>query len=631
MNIRNFCIIAHIDHGKSTLADRFLELTNTVSQREMKEQMLDSMDLERERGITIKLTPVRMDYTYNSEPHILNLIDTPGHVDFNYEVSRSLAAVEGAVLLVDAAQGVQAQTIGNLYLAMEQNLAIIPVINKIDLAGARIAETKKEMVALLGCAEEEILLVSAKTGAGVPELLQKIVEKVPPPSIHNSTSTKVERDSFAPTFASGLGMTALRALIFDSVYDDYRGVVAYARLFGGQVKKGDKIFFLATQKGSEVIEVGYFKPKYSPSEKLSAGEIGYIVTGLKNIEGCRVGDTITNDIASETKQSREKNGRDRFAGARDVAALPGYKEVKPMVFAGIFCQQGNDFEHLREAILKLKLNDAALTFEAEHSPALGFGFRCGFLGLLHLDIFRERLEREYRLKIIATVPSVAYLVTKTKGDRIVIKSPQDLPDPSQIKIIEEPWVRADIVSPKKYIGQIIQLVEEKHGLYKNTEYLEAERAILHYELPLAAILVDFYDRLKSVSAGYASLNYEISSYRQADIIKLSILVAEEEAEALASLIYRAEAYQAGRSIVQKLKESLPRQMFEIKIQAAVGGKIIAAERIPAMRKDVLAKMSGGDWTRKMKLLQKQKKGKKKMLARGRVEIPSETYLAILKR
>lgn len=592
-NIRNFCIIAHIDHGKSTLADRFLELTNTVAKREMKSQLLDSMDLERERGITIKLTPVRMDYTFNGQQFILNLIDTPGHVDFNYEVSRSLAAVEGAILLVDASQGIQAQTLGNLYLALEQNLTIIPAINKIDLPNAQVEKTKAELTHLLGCREEEIILCSAKTGEGVAQLLETVAQLVPSPKIDQSAT--------------------LKALIFDSVYDDYRGVVAYCRIATGEVKRGAKIKMLATGEISEVIEVGYFKPKYQVAPILAAGEIGYIVTGLKNIAGCQVGDTIT--LAS--------------GGAN--YPLPGYKQVHPMVFAGVFCQQGADYEHLREAILKLKLNDSSLTFEPEHSQALGFGFRCGFLGLLHLDIFRERIQREHKLEIIVTVPSVAYRITKTDDEVIIIKSPQDLPDPSRLKEIEEPWVKIDIVSPKEYIGPIMQLAEERHGLYQNTEYLEADRTVLRYHLPLAAILVDFFDRLKSASSGYGSLNYEFLDYREADIVRLTISVAEEEVEALASLVYRDEAYRVGRQIVEKLKESLPRQMFEVKIQALVGSKIIASERIPAMRKDVLAKMSGGDWTRKMKLLQKQKKGKKRMMEHGHVEIPSETYLAVLKR
>ncbi|MEK9183395.1 MAG: translation elongation factor 4 [Patescibacteria group bacterium] len=611
-NIRNFCIIAHIDHGKSTLADRLLEFTGTVAKREMKAQLLDSMDLERERGITIKLTPVRMEYS----GHILNLIDTPGHVDFNYEVSRSLAAVEGAVLLVDASQGVQAQTIGNLYLAMEQNLKIIPVINKIDLPNAQIEQTENEIINLLGCEKKDILRVSAKTGEGVAEIIQAVIERVPLPK-------------------NEIGKP-LRALIFDSIYDDYRGVVAYCRVVDGEIKAGDKMFLMATELTSEVLEVGYFKPKYNASKILAAGEIGYIVTGLKNIEGCRVGDTITNVIARErSDRSNLEQQQDRHAlRARDdqkIIPLSGYKEVNPMVFAGIFCQSGTDYEHMRHAILKLKLNDSSLIFEPEQSSVLGFGFRCGFLGLLHLDIFQERLKREYKLPIIVTVPSVAYRVTKTSGEPKIIKSPAEWPDPSQIKKAEEPWVKADIVTPKEFIGQIMALAEEKHGVYQNTEYLNAERAILHYHIPLSSILVDFYDRLKSASSGYASLNYELADYKEADIVKLDILVAEEDQEALASLVYRPEAYNVARRITEKLKESLPRQMFEIKIQAAVGGKIIASERIPAMRKDVLAKMSGGDWTRKSKLLQKQKKGKARMKAAGHVQIPTETYLAILKR
>lgn len=587
-NIRNFCIIAHIDHGKSTLADRLLEFTGTVAKREMKAQLLDSMDLERERGITIKLTPVRMEYS----GHILNLIDTPGHVDFNYEVSRSLAAVEGAILLVDASQGVQAQTIGNLYLAMEQNLKIIPVINKIDLPNAQVEQTENEIINLLGCEKKDILRVSAKTGEGVEEIIAAVIERVPAPK-------------------NEIGKP-LRALIFDSIYDDYRGVVAYCRVMDGEIKAKDKMFLMATGLTSEVLEVGYFKPKYNASKILATGEIGYIVTGLKDIEGCRVGDTITS------------------VGAK-VEQLSGYKEVNPMVFAGIFCQSGTDYEHMRHAILKLKLNDSSLIFEPEQSSVLGFGFRCGFLGLLHLDIFQERLKREYKLPIIVTVPSVAYRVTKTSGEPKIIKSPAEWPDPSQIKKAEEPWVKADIVTPKEFIGQIMALAEEKHGVYQNTEYLNAERAILHYQIPLSSILVDFYDRLKSASSGYASLNYELADYKEADIVKLDVLVAEEDQEALASLVYRPEAYNVARRITEKLKESLPRQMFEIKIQAAVGGKIIASERIPAMRKDVLAKMSGGDWTRKSKLLQKQKKGKARMKAAGHVQIPTETYLAILKR
>ena len=588
--IRNFCIIAHIDHGKSTLADRLLEFTGTVAKRDMKDQMLDMMDLERERGITIKLQPVRMNYKDN----ILNLIDTPGHVDFNYEVSRSLAAVEGALLLVDATQGVQAQTLGNLYLALEQNLTIIPVVNKIDLQNAEVEKTVQEMTALIGCKKEDVILASGKSGAGVPEILEAVVKKVPPPG--------------------GETNKPLRALIFDSKYDDYKGVVAYVRLVDGEVKRGDKAYLLATKMESEVLEVGYFKPKFVPAEKLSAGEIGYIVTGLKEIEKCRVGDTVTvNDPELA------------------VQGLPGYKEVKPMVFAGIFCKEGDDFPKLREAILKLKLNDASLTFETEQSKALGFGFRCGLLGLLHLEIVEERLRREHNLDVIVTVPSVAYRITSNKGEVMIIKSPSELPDPSHMRMIEEPWIKIDVVSPSTYIGGIMQMVQEKRGVYSNTEYLDADRVILHYEIPLSAILVDFYDKLKSVSSGYASLNYEFFGYKKADVLKMNILVAAEPVEALATIVYRDTAQDVGRRIVESLKKVLPRQMFEVKIQAAIGGKIVASEHLPAMKKDVTAKLYGGDVTRKNKLLEKQKKGKKKMKALGKVDIPPEAFLAVLKK
>lgn len=588
--IRNFCIIAHIDHGKSTLADRLLEFTGTVSRREMKNQLLDMMDLERERGITIKLQPVRMNY----KDFILNLIDTPGHVDFNYEVSRSLAAVEGALLLVDATQGVQAQTLGNLYLALEQNLTIIPVVNKVDLKNAEVEKTVQEIVALVGCKKEEVILASGKTGVGVPEILEAVVKKVPPPvgEINNP----------------------LRALIFDSKYDDYKGVVAYVRAVDGEVKRGDKMFLMATKTESEVLEVGYFKPKFQPAEKLSVGEIGYIVTGLKEIEKCRVGDTVT------------ARGSELM-----VQSLPGYKEVKPMVFAGIFCKEGDDFPKLREAILKLKLNDASLTFETEQSKALGFGFRCGLLGLLHLEIVEERLRREHNLDVIVTVPSVAYRITTAKNEVVIVKSPMELPDPSHVKLIEEPWIKIDVVSPGNFIGGIMQMVQEKRGVYQNTEYLDADRVILHYEIPLSAILVDFYDKLKSVSSGYASLNYEFFGYKKADVVKMDILVASEPVEALATIVYRDTAQDVGRRIVQSLKKVLPRQMFEVKIQAALGGKIVASEHLPAMKKDVTAKLYGGDVTRKNKLLEKQKKGKKKMKALGRVDIPPEAFLAVLKK
>lgn len=623
-NIRNFCIIAHIDHGKSTLADRLLEFTSTVEKRKMKEQMLDTMDLERERGITIKLQPVRMNYSINlkseirnpklsNSEYILNLIDTPGHVDFNYEVSRSLAAVEGAILLVDATQGVQAQTIGNLYLALEQDLTIVPVINKIDLPNAQVDRVKSELMHLLGCREEEILLVSAKTGQGVPELLQAVVERVPAPKI-----------PLTSPFVKGGDRGILRALIFDSKYDEYRGVVAYVRIFDGEVRAGQKVYFLAQKTETEVLEVGYFKPNFVKADKLQAGEIGYIVTDLKDVGACRVGDTITSSQSS-------------VHSSQIVEPLPGYKEVKPMVFAGIFPKEGNDFTRLREAVAKLKLNDASFFFEPERSTALGFGLRCGFLGLLHLEIIKERLRREYNLELVVTTPSVAYKVKEKSGEEKIIKGALEMPDYSKIDNIEEPWVKTDILTPSEYIGSIMQLVQEKRGVYQNTEYLTgasnstSDRVILHYEMPLSSILTDFYDKLKSASSGYASLNYEFSGYRPADIVRLDILVAEEKAEALSTLIIREEAQRVGRQIVETLKKSIPKQMFEVKIQAALGGTIIASERLSAMRKDVLAKMSGGDWTRKAKLLAKQKKGKKAMKAGGHVDIPAEAYLAVLKR
>ncbi len=590
--IRNFCIIAHIDHGKSTLADRLLEVTGTVEKRRMKDQLLDMMELERERGITIKLQPARMRH----KDHELNLIDTPGHVDFTYEVSRSLAAVEGALLLVDATQGVQAQTLGNLYLAMEQDLAIIPVVNKIDLPNAQVEKTVEEIVHLIGCAPEDVLTASGKTGAGVPEILDAVIARIPPP----------KGDPAAP----------LRALIFDSKYDEFKGVVAYARIVDGSVRTNAAIRTLGTQRDGQALEIGRFTPQPVAEPELTAGQIGYVVTGLKDIEGVRVGDTIT---------------------VTDAAAAPlaGYREVKPMVYAGIFPKEGNEYERLRDAILKLKLSDAALSFEPEHSAALGFGFRCGMLGLLHLEIVQERLRREHHMEIVVTTPSVAYRVTTTDGAVRAIKSPADFPDASRLKTAEEPWVKLDVVAPSEAIGGVMALVAEKRGVYRNTEYLTAgqsgQRAVLHYEIPLSSILVDFYDRLKSVSSGYASMNYEVIGYREADIIKLDILVAEEPVEALAALLPREESQRTGRSIVEKLKESLPRQSFEVKLQAAIGGKVIASERLSAYRKDVLAKMSGGDVTRKRKLLEKQKAGKKRMAGQGSVDIPPETYLAVLRR
>jgi GTP-binding protein LepA len=593
-HIRNFCIIAHIDHGKSTLADRFLELTGTVSKRDMKNQVLDSMDLERERGITIKLTPVRMKYN----EYELNLIDTPGHVDFNYEVSRSLAAVEGAVLLVDATQGVQAQTIGNLYLAIDQNLTIIPVINKIDMPIANVEKTKAEIIHLLGCKEEDIILASGKTGLGVDKILEAIVERIaPPPDTHSEP---------------------VRALIFDSSYNEYKGVVTSLRIAGGELKKGDKIFLMGTQTKAEVLEIGCYTPKFHPLEKLANGEIGYVVTGLKEVRDCRVGDTIT--LYDENKKYPEQ--------------LPGYKEVKPMVFAGIFPKEGDAYQELRDAIDKLKLNDAALIYEPEHSEALGYGFRCGFLGMLHLDIFQERIKREHDIEIIITVPSVAYKITKTNGEGLMLRSPQSMPERSFIAEVDEPYMSLDVITPKEFVGNIMGLVSERRGKYLNTEYLSTgvdQRALLHYYIPLASLITDFYDKLKTVTSGYASMNYEYKGYEKTNVVKLDILVAEEPVEALTTLVWEDEAYATGKKIVESLKEALPRQQFELKIQATIGGKVIASERLSALRKDVLAKMSGGDYTRKLKLLQKQKKGKSRMKSHGKVDIPSEAYLAVLKR
>jgi GTP-binding protein LepA len=601
--IRNFCIIAHVDHGKSTLADRMLELTHTVEKRNMKAQILDGMDIERERGITIKLQPVTMNY----QGYKLDLIDTPGHVDFSYEVSRSLAAVETAVLLVDCTQGIQAQTLANLYLAIEQNLTIIPVINKIDLPAADIPKTKREIIKLLGCKEEEIFSCSGKTGEGVTAILDEVIKKGLPP-----TENELAGSDHYP-----------RALIFDSKYDTYRGVVAYVRVFSGTIKKGDKIRLLSMRVESEVLDCGIFKPDYVSTGELHVGEIGYVITGFKTVSDCRVGDTVT-----------ANSGVANFA---KVEALPGYKEVKPMVFAGIFPREGNDFKELREAMEKLKLNDAALIYEPERSDALGFGFRCGFLGLLHLEVFQERLRREYNLDLIVTVPSVAYKVLKNSGEETIIRTPQRLPDPTHIDIIEEPWVSLDIITPKNYMGNIIKLAQEKRGVYKNTEYISAEsdeaRVILHYEIPMAAILTDFYDKIKSVSSGYASISYEYLEYRPADVVRMDILVAEEPIESLATIVYREEAMREGREVVEILKNNLSRQMFAIKIQAALHGKIIASEKLSALRKDVTAKLYGGDVTRKRKLLEKQKRGKKKMMAAGKgsVDIPPDTFVKILKR
>lgn len=599
-NIRNFCIIAHIDHGKSTLADRLLEFTGTVSKRDMKAQLLDSMDLERERGITIKLTPVRMDYTLNGEKYIINLIDTPGHVDFTYEVSRSLAAVEGAILLVDATQGVQAQTIGNLYLALEQNLKIIPVINKIDMPIANVEKTKSEIIHLIGCKEEDIILASAKTGVGIEEILTAIIAYVPPPKPETTR--------------------APRALIFDSSYNEFKGVVASVRVVDGEFKKGDKIRLMTTEAPADVLEIGYYRPKFSPQTDLKNGEIGYIVTGLKEVRDCRVGDTITTIDEDKLNAASEP--------------LPGYKEIKPMVFAGVFPKEGNEYRELRSAIDKLKLSDSSLFYEPEHSQALGFGFRCGFLGMLHLDIFQERLRREHDIEIVITVPSVAYQIKKTNGQSLTIHSPQEMPEQGHVESVTEPWMTLDIITPKDYVGNVMGLISERKGKYLNTEYLSTgadQRALLHYQIPLASLITDFYDKLKTFTSGYASMNYEYIGYQPTDVVKLDVIVAEEPVEALSTLVWRDEAYQVGKKICESLKESLPRHQFVLKIQAAIGGKIIASEHLSALRKDVIETMSGGDYTRKLKLLQKQKKGKKRMLSHGKVEIPTEAYLAVLKR
>lgn len=587
--IRNFCIIAHIDHGKSTLADRMLEVTGTIDKRNMKAQLLDQMDIEQERGITIKLQPVRMNY----DGYELNLIDTPGHVDFTYEVSRSLMSVEGAVLLVDATQGIQAQTLANLYLALDQNLEIIPVINKIDLPNSNVEKVTSEIVGILGCRPEEIYKVSAKTGEGVPEILRAVITLVPPPK-------------------DFIDKKDLRALIFDSIYDEYKGVIAYVRVFEGEIKSNDQIKFVSNKKLAHAIEVGYFSPKYVKSGKLETGEIGYIVTGLRDVSQVKVGDTITLQNSN-------------------VELLPGFQEVKPMVFAGVFCKDGSDYSKLREAIEKLKLNDSGLMYEPENSQALGFGFRCGFLGLLHLEIFQERLNREFDLDLIVTTPSVAYKVFYKDGSEKMIYNPMEFPDPTFLDHVEEPIMRVDIFTPKDYLGGIMQMATEKRGVYINTEYLDKDVAILHYYVPLTQLIVDFYDRLKSVSSGYASLNYDYYEHQRADVVKMDILVADDKIEALSLITYRDSVNEVGKRIVNILKNELTRQQFVIKIQAAVGGKIIASERISALKKDVTAKLYGGDWSRRQKLLEKQKKGKKKMMSIGKVDIPSDAFLAVLKK
>lgn len=592
--IRNFCIIAHIDHGKSTLADRLLEITHTVAKREMKAQLLDQMDLERERGITIKLQPVRMNYNYKGADYTLNLIDTPGHVDFSYEVSRSLAACEGAILVVDSTQGIEAQTLANAYLAIEHNLKLIPIVNKIDLPNSDREKTADELVTAFGFKKEEILYASGKTGEGVEDIIKAVIERVPP--------------------ASGDPKGNLRALIFDSLYDIHRGVIAFVRIVDGELLTNQKIYMLGSQTQSDSIEVGAFRPKMEKTNILETGETGYIVTGLREVSKARVGDTIT-----------------LFSTKSNTEALPGYKQVRPMVYAGIFPVSGDDYPLLRDAMDKLKLNDAALEYEPENIPSIGFGFRSGFLGLLHMDIVQERLSREYNLDLILTAPSVAYAIEKSNGESLIIHNPAEFPDPSIIKQILEPWMDVTILCPSTYIGSIMEIVTQRRGISKDIKYLGAERTELVFEMPLSGIIIDFYDKLKSVSSGYASLNYDFKEMRPGNLVKVDILVANEKVEALAAIMHRSTAEVDGRELVSKLKKLIPKQQFEISIQAAIGGKVIARETISAFRKDVTGYLYGGDVTRKMKLLNKQKKGKKRMKMIGKVEIPQEAFLAVLKK
>ena len=590
-NIRNFSIIAHIDHGKSTLADRILEITGAITDREMTNQVLDSMDLERERGITIKLNAVSLNYHYNGEEYFLNLIDTPGHVDFSYEVSRSLAACEGAILVVDAAQGIEAQTLANLYLAMNADLEIIPVINKIDLPNANIPKVKEELKRVLGFKEEEILLCSGKTGEGVKELVEAIIKRIPSPKVHNDVP--------------------LRALIFDSYFDPYKGVVGLVKVEDGTLKLKDNIYFMAGKKSFEVTELGVHCPKERHVNELVSGEVGYFAGSIKDITSVQVGDTITllNDKAKEP--------------------IHGYKKMKPMVYSGIFPIEPNKYEALKEAFEKLKLNDAALTIEPETSDALGFGFRVGFLGLLHMDIITTRLEREFNLSVIATSPSVIYHVCLTNGEMIEVDSPNKMPEQVKISSIEEPYIYTNIIVPSDYIGPIMELCQDKRGIYKSLEYIDEKRVNIHYEIPLSEVVYDFFDKLKSYTKGYASLDYELCGYKPSNLVKMNILLNGEVVDALSVIVHKDFAYQRGRSVVEKLKEVIPRQMFQIPIQAQIGSKVIARENISAMRKNVLAKCYGGDITRKRKLLEKQKEGKKRMKMVGSVEIPSEAFLSIL--
>ncbi|MEZ3435445.1 MAG: translation elongation factor 4 [Lachnospiraceae bacterium] len=592
--IRNFCIIAHIDHGKSTLADRMIEMTGLLTSREMQSQVLDNMELERERGITIKAQAVRIVYkAKNGEEYIFNLIDTPGHVDFNYEVSRSLAACDGAILVVDAAQGVEAQTLANVYLALDHDLDVMPVINKIDLPSAQPERVIEEIEEIIGIEAEDAPRISAKRGINIEEVLEQIVEKIPAPG----------GDPEAP----------LQALIFDSIYDSYKGVIVFCRIKEGTVKKGTPILMMATGAKAEVVEVGYFGAgQFIPCEELTAGMVGYITASLKNVKDTRVGDTVTN------------------AGRPCSEPLPGYKKVNPMVYCGMYPADGAKYPDLRDALEKLKLNDASLHFEPETSIALGFGFRCGFLGLLHLEIIQERLEREYNLDLVTTAPSVIYKVYKTNGDVIELTNPSNLPDPSEIDYMEEPIVKAEVMVTSEFIGSIMDLCQERRGIYDGMEYIEETRAVLHYRLPLNEIIYDFFDALKSRSRGYASFDYEVAGYEQSELVKLDILINKEEVDALSFIVHAGTAYERGRKMCEKLKEEIPRQLFEIPIQAAIGSKIIARETVKAMRKDVLAKCYGGDITRKKKLLEKQKEGKKRMRQVGNVEIPQKAFMSVLK-
>lgn len=591
-NIRNFCIIAHIDHGKSTLADRLLQVTHTVTEREMQNQLLDDMDLERERGITIKSHAIQMNYNYQGEDYILNLIDTPGHVDFSYEVSRSIAACEGALLIVDASQGIEAQTISNLYLALEHDLQIIPVLNKIDLPGAEPEVVKEQVMDLLGCDEEEVIYASGKEGIGIDEILAAIVERVSPP----------KGDPEAP----------LQAMIFDSEFNSYRGIEVIFRVFNGTLNKGEKVKFVNTGKTYYADEIGVLKLQNTAKESISAGNVGYLISGIKVASEVKVGDTITH-----AHKPCEK-------------AIKGFEDVKPMVFAGIYPVDTSEFEELRTSMEKLQLNDASLVWEPETSAALGFGFRCGFLGMLHMEIVQERLEREFDMTVITTVPSVSFRAVKTDGTFIVVNAPSEMPEPNTISHIEEPYIKAQIITKSDYIGPVIALCMEKRGIIINQNYLTTDRVEMIFELPLSEIVFDFFDKLKTISRGYASLDYELIGYRKSTMVKLDIVLNGEKVDALSAIVHRDKAYEWGKKLCEKLKELVPRQMFEIAIQASIGSKIIARETIKAMRKNVLAKCYGGDITRKRKLLEKQKKGKKRMRNVGNVEIPQEAFMAVLK-